>query len=52
MVTSGNTSCFVSFIQACDCGGEAMVGFYDFVPADVIIAQLIVMIPQRLKELQ
>lgn len=26
--------------------------FYDFIPADVIIAQLIVMIPQRLKELQ
>jgi len=26
--------------------------FYDFVPADVVITQLIVMIPQRLKELQ
>lgn len=25
--------------------------FYDFVPGDVIIAQLIVMIPKRLKEL-
>lgn len=26
--------------------------FYDYIPADVIIAQLIVMSPQRLKELQ